>query len=93
MARLLDAFQLALWVTFAVEFVRACPWPKRWLAVKPLSCDACMTGWMLIAVAHWELALNDTWPLDSYYPITGAFALLLLALLKHWRGLSLLPPE
>lgn len=93
MELLISAFQLALWVTFVVEFIRACPWPKRWLSVKPLSCDVCMTGWALIAVAHWELVQGTGWLTDARYPIAGAFALLLLALLKHWRGLSLLPPE
>lgn len=90
---LFSSLQLALWVTFVVEFVRVLPWPKAWLTRKPLSCDACCVGWALIVAAHWDWVQGSGWPTDARYPITGALALLLLALLKHWRGLSLLPPE
>ena len=31
-------------------FIRALPWPKSWLAVKPLACPVCMAGWSGFAV-------------------------------------------
>ena len=85
---------LGLGMVFVVEFIRAFPWPERWRKQKPLSCDVCMTGWSLIAYAHWSWAVEDRHPFAQPDLLTaGTLTLLLLALLKHWRGLSLLPPE
>lgn len=36
---------LALAFYFAVEFIRALPWPKSLKHQKPLSCSTCMVGW------------------------------------------------
>ncbi len=46
--------QLALYLVFATaglaSFLRALPWPKWLLAVKPLACPVCMSGWSAFAV-------------------------------------------
>lgn len=49
-------------------FVRACPWPKSWLAVKPLACPACMSGWSGFAVlgAAWSAGWTAGWALPHF---------------------------
>lgn len=47
-------------------FVRALPWPKSWLDVKPLGCPACMSGWSglaVLGVAHWAGMMTDLPPI------------------------------
>lgn len=68
----LDLFLLHLVLAGATAglaiFVRACPWPKSWLAVKPLACPACMSGWSGFAVlglAHWA-RLTASWTLPHF---------------------------
>jgi hypothetical protein len=43
-----------LWLVLATaglaSFLRALPWPKSWLLVKPLACPVCMSGWSGFAV-------------------------------------------
>lgn len=79
-------FTLALGKVFTVAFIRALPFPAAWFHRKPLSCHACMVGWLLLvefalvlrgSLEHWALTLAS-----------GGLAVLLLALLQR---LSLLP--
>lgn len=61
---------------FLILFVRSIPWPKEWLTRKPLSCDACMTGWTCIfAAAPWLIAGRDFGELG----LTAGYTMLLLA--------------
>lgn len=90
---LFDALYLAFWVTFVVAFVRALPWPKNWKQRKPLACDACMVGWVLIGLvlyreAGWRALFNGS--LFSGL-VAGGMSLILLGLLRYFRGLE--PPE
>ena len=39
-------------------FARALPWPKSWLARKPLICSACTTGWVAFAVIGGAVAAS-----------------------------------
>lgn len=74
---------LALGKVFTVAFIRALPFPAKWLTRKPLSCHACMVGWLLlgewafVGMGHWDLNLAS-----------AGLAILLLTLLQR---LSLLP--
>lgn len=65
----------ALLVVFVAEFTRALPWPEAWKQRKPLSCNACMTGWALIALGAWQGP-------SLYLLAVGGLALLML----KWLG-------
>lgn len=82
---------LGLAIAFVAEFIRALPWPERWKRQKPWSCNTCMTGWLMLAWA-WGAAVSGVPDIERLLA-SGGIALLTLALLKHWQGLSLLPPE
>ena len=81
---------LGLSAVFLIEFIRALPWPDGVKQRKPLVCDACMVGWLALAYA-WGAAVFGSLDPEQLFSSAG-IALLLLALLKHWKGLSLTPP-
>ena len=64
-------------LVFAVLFIRALPWPTEWLKKKPLSCDACMTGWWSIISSPWWRAEGTSW---SGVLASAGVGMLLLAL-------------
>lgn len=50
------------------SFVRALPWPAEWLAVKPLACPVCMSGWsafVVLGLAAFD-AQTTGWGLAAY---------------------------
>lgn len=52
---------LSLSTSGLAAFMRALPWPKSWLAVKPLACPVCMSGWSGFAVlgaAYYEQLIS-----------------------------------
>lgn len=67
----------SLAVTFAVSFARALPLPQWMFLRKPLSCNVCMVGWVLIIGATFNQSVTPTIAL-----YTGGLALLLIALLQ-----------
>ena len=65
---------LVLYLAFATfglaAFVRALPWPKSWLAVKPLACPVCMVGWSGFAVLGYAHAVELLrWELPDFVPL------------------------
>ena len=46
---------LGLSVFYAAVLVRAFPWPAAWTLRKPLSCNACMSGWSAIFHGVWTV--------------------------------------
>lgn len=62
---------------FVVRFVRALPWPAAWRAKKPLSCDACMTGWTLIGFALANYLTHLNWDIVGWFAVGGVVLLLL----------------
>ena len=84
-------------VIFLVLFVRALPWSANALAANPLGCDACMSGWVSIALFFpmlWFFNAHWSWVLIHLAPAPG-IAILTLALYR--RALltveTLTPPE
>lgn len=83
----------SLWIFFVAEFTRALPWPKSWKAKRPLTCHACMAGWILIGLSiygfkSWQSLVNG----DAFILMAAAGgAVLLMELRRYWRGLE--PPE
>lgn len=85
---------MALGIVFLVAFVRALPWTEKAKASKPLGCDACMVGWLSIAVGGW-LGYNNSalWSVLHVLP-AAALALFGLAVLQKLQRVSveLTPP-
>lgn len=82
---------------FVVGFLRALPWPPAWKQRKPLSCHACMAGWVLIGTA-----LVERWTARcEVHTLLGGAGLALLLLrwldtktsLPFSSGEELGPPE
>ena len=50
----MDLFIGGFCIFYVAQLIRAFPWPDAWRQRKPLSCHACMTGWVTIAagIAH-----------------------------------------
>ncbi len=82
----------ALLYIFLITFTRAMPWPPRWLARKPLSCDACMVGWTVLL--HWTTRPVLTWllPTPTVFQllVSGGGTLLVLAWLRGQQAFQ--PP-
>lgn len=82
----------ALLDTFLVTLVRALPWPKAWTGRKPLGCDACMVGWVVLL--HWASRPVLTWllPTPTVFQLlaAGGGALLALGWLRSQQ--AFLPP-
>src|SRR3990167_8490809 len=85
---------MALGIVILVAFVRALPWTEKAKASKPLGCDACMVGWLSIAVGGW-LGYNNSalWSVLHVLP-AAALALFGLAVLQKLQRVSveLTPP-
>lgn len=83
---------LGLAVFFTAQLVRAFPWPQ-WLAQrKPLTCNACMSGWSAIgfAAAGWRAIAEEP---RAVVPFIGAAGVsYLLMLLKDRSTGSTWPP-
>lgn len=47
---LMTVLLLVLATAGLASFIRALPWRKSWLLVKPLACPVCMSGWSGFAV-------------------------------------------
>lgn len=67
-------------VFFSAQLVRALPWPLAWRTQKPLTCNACMSGWSAIVhmglLTSWRALADD---LDLALPfLAGAGVSLLL---------------
>ena len=85
------AFVMSLGLaTFGLAaFIRALPWPQKWVAVKPLGCPVCMSGWSAFAVmglAYWLGVLS--WSPPAFALIWCACVGVSAPLFKH-----LYPPE
>ena len=93
---LLLVLMLALGFVFLVEFVRALPWTPKALAAKPLTCDACVVGWLAIGTGIWlgYTSGSPLWAVLHVLPAAGG-ALLGLALrgwMKSKTTVELTPP-
>lgn len=80
---------LSLAVFFTAQLVRAFPWPQ-WLAQrKPLTCNACMSGWSAIGfgAATWRVIIEEP---RAAVPFIGAAGVsyLLMAARDHLAGSS-----
>lgn len=81
----MDAILFGFAVVFVVGFLRALPWPEAWKRRKPLSCNACMTGWCLIMAGL----------VGGFTPgllAAGGVAYVLLSWQSSW-GEAMGPPE
>jgi hypothetical protein len=92
---------LALTYFFVVVLARAVM-PEAWKAIRPGSCDLCMTWWTFFThrFLFQILAALEFQPKSEWWPMTTTTALpaaglclLMLALLRKWNGPDVPPPE
>jgi len=91
---MIETALVALGIFFVVTFVRALPWPDEWQKHKPLSCDACMVGWALIALVLAQLFGSHTaWSIRGIGELlaTGGCSMLFVALYGYWKGPAVAP--
>ncbi len=86
MSTLVALVIVSLGLVFYVELIRALPWPARWLTIKPLSCDVCMSGWGGIALALMRWAGLNFLPADSVLAACAGLSVILLAVLRWLRA-------
>lgn len=74
---------LALFLTYATEFLMALPWPSSWLQRKPWNCITCATGWVAILYALVQPLYLDE-PVPPITIVAAAGLALMLVTIRRW---------
>ena len=87
---------LPMVVTYGVLLLRAFPWSTKFSASKPLSCDACMSFWVSLAMVpmlDWFFNAHWSWSLLHLALAPGVTMMLLLLYRRlSWNTEQLTPP-